>query len=37
MEDYERSRRPKEATTDGNVEFVHNRIMYGSRRSLLDK
>ena len=36
MEDYERSRRPKEATTDGNVEFVHSLIMCGRRRSLRD-
>ena len=27
MEDYERSGRPKEATTDENVELVHSLIM----------
>ena len=35
MEDYERSGRPKEATTDENVELVHNLIMC-DRRSLRD-
>ena len=36
MEDYERSGRPKEATTDENVELVYSLIMCDRRRSLRD-
>ena len=36
VEDYERSGRPKEATTDGNVELVHSLIMCDRRRRLRD-
>ena len=36
VEDYERSGRPKEATTDKNVERVHSLIMCDRRRSLCD-
>ena len=34
MEDYERSRRPKEATADENAEIVHSLIICDRRRNL---
>ena len=36
VEDYERSGRPKGATTDENVELVHSLIMCERRRRLRD-
>ena len=36
VEDYKRSRLPKEATTDENVEIVPSLIMCDRRRSLRD-
>ena len=36
IEDDERSGRPKEATTDGNVEIVHSLVMCDRRRNLRD-
>ena len=36
VKDYERSWRPKEATTDENVVLVHSLIMCDRRRSLRD-
>ena len=33
MEDYKWSGRPKEATTDGNIELVHSLIMWDRSRS----
>ena len=37
MEDYERSGRPKEATSDETVEYVHSLIMCDRRRNMRDK
>ena len=36
LEDYKQSACPKEATTDKNVELVHNLIMCDRRTSLCD-
>ena len=36
VEDYERSGRPQEITTDENIELVHSLIMYDRGRSLRD-
>ena len=35
VDDYKRSGRPKEVTTDENIELVHNLIMSDRRRILL--
>ena len=36
VEDYERSGRPKEPTTDEHIELVHSLIMCDRRKSLCD-